>query len=113
MKIRALDKNWDWRWGHGFSDYASDSVGIAYSIKTKILSWYKDCFFDTEAGIDWKNLLGSKVSQKDIDSAVKKIVATEDGVTEITYFESGIQDRNYGCTVRFKTIYNETIEVKI
>lgn len=113
MRFRTLDNNWDFNFGKGVQDYATESMAIAYSIKTKILSWYKDCFFDMEEGVDWKNILGSKVSKGDADSAIKKIIVTEEGVTELVYFESSLDGRNYSCTARIKTVYNETIEVKI
>ncbi len=113
MRFRALDSNHDWLFGKGKQDYSSDALAIAYSIKTKILSWYRDCFFDMEKGVDWKNILGSKVSKDDADSAIKRIISTEEGVTELTFFESSMAGRVYTCAARLKTIYNETIEVKI
>lgn len=113
MKFRTLDSNHDWNFGKGIQDYASDSLAISYSIKTKILSWYRDCFFDMETGVDWKNILGSKVSKNDADSAIKQIVSTEEGVTDIVFFESSVANRIYTCTIRLKTIYQDTIEVKI
>lgn len=113
MKFRVLDSNWDWNYGRGIQDYASASLAIAYDIKTKILSWYRDCFFAMEDGIDWKNILGSKVSKEDADAAIKKIIATEDGVSELLFFDSSVEQRKYQCTARYKDIYGETIEVRI
>ena len=66
-----------------------------------------------EAGIDWKNILGSKTSKDDADSAIKDIIQTDPEVTELTFFESTIRDRIYTANMRFKTIYGETIEVRI
>ena len=54
MKFRTLDDNWDWNIGKGRQDFSSDSLAVAYSIKTKILSWYRDCFFNMETGIDFE-----------------------------------------------------------
>lgn len=113
MKVRALDNNWDWRFGQSKQCYATESLGCAYDIKQKILCWYNDCFFDMQEGIDYKNLLGSKGGKTRLDNSVKKIIITNPDVVEITYFESSVADREYRATVRFKTIYGETIEVKI
>ena len=113
MKFRTLDSNWDWRFGKGLSDYSDNSIAIAYDIKTKILSWLGDCFFYATAGIDWKNILGSKYQKDTLDSEIKKIIVNEYGVIEMSFFESYIENRKYGCTAKLKTIYNETIEVKI
>ena len=113
MKFRSLDGNWDWDFGKGLSSYAPDSMAIAYDVKSKILSWYGDCFFAAQDGIDWKNIIGTKDQKKKLDSNIKRILINQEGIIEITFFESEISDRKYHCRVGFKTIYNETIEVKI
>lgn len=113
MRVRALDENWDWRWGRSRQDYADASLGVAYDVKQKILCWYRDCFFDMTSGIDYKNLLGAKGTKDEIDASVKKIIITNPDIVEMTFFESSVTDRKYTATIRFKTIYNETIEVRI
>lgn len=113
MRTRTVDSNWDFNFGKGLNDYADDALGVAYTVKMKILSWYKDCFFEMDAGIDWKNILGSKVSKDEADRQIKDIINLEPEITELVYFDSSVTDRVYSATIRFKTIYNETIEVKI
>ncbi|MBQ0113351.1 MAG: hypothetical protein KBT03_09500 [Bacteroidales bacterium] len=113
MKFRTLDGNWDWNFGLGLGNYADNSIAVSYDLKSKILSWYGDCFFDTTAGIDWKNYLGSKNKKEQIDKAIKQIVISEPDVAELVYFDSTIENRTYLCDIKVKTIYGETIEVKI
>lgn len=113
MRVRALDENWDFKFGKSKQDYASESLATAYDVKQKILCWYNDCFFDMQYGIDYKNLLGSKGGKETLDNSVKKILMVQPDIVEITYFESSVMDRRYSLTARFKTVYNETIEVKI
>lgn len=113
MKTRTVDNSWDWNFGKGLADYADDALGVAYTVKMKILSWYKDCFFEMDSGIDWKNILGSKVSKEEADAQIKDIIQSEPEITELVYFDSSVTDRIYSATIRFKTIYNETIEVRI
>lgn len=113
MKFRSLDGNWDWNFGSGLSSYSPDSMAIAYDVKSKILSWYGDCFFAMNEGIDWKNILGTKNQKETLDGNIKQIIVNTDGIVELSFFESEITDRVYHCTAKFKTIYNETIEVKI
>jgi len=113
MKTRATDNNWDWRFGKSLQCYADNALGVAYTVKMKILSWFKDCFFEMDAGIDWKNILGSKTSKEQADTSIKEIIQTEPEITELTFFDSEVVDRVYTATIRFKTIYGETIEVKI
>ncbi len=113
MKTRTVDNNWDWRFGKGINDYADNALGVAYTVKMKVLSWYKDCFFAMEDGVDWKNVLGSKSTKEMADESIRDIIRAEPEITELVYFDSQIEDRKYTCTIRFKTIYGETIEVKI
>lgn len=113
MRVRALDENWDWKFGQSKQCYATESLGTAYDVKQKILCWFNDCFFDMQTGIDYKNLLGSKGGKEQLDNSVKKIIVTNPDIIEMTYFESSVTERNYTATIRFKTIYGETIEVRI
>lgn len=113
MRVRALDKNWDFQFGKSKQDYVSGSLATAYDVKQKILCWYNDCFFDMQAGIDYKNLLGSKGGKDKIDNSIKKILLVQPDIVEITHFESSVTNRKYSLTARLKTVYNETIEVKI
>ena len=113
MKTRTVDSNWDWRFGKGLQDYSVESLSVAYSVKMKVLSWIGDCFFDATAGIDWKNILGAKNTKEQADTSIRDIVLSDDEITELTYFDSEVVDRKYTCTMRFKTVYGETIEVKI
>lgn len=113
MKFRSLDGNWDWEFGKGKTSYSPDSIAIAYDVKSKILSWYGDCFFAMNEGIDWKNILGTKNQKETLDASIKQIIVDSDGVVELSFFESIIENRQYHCTAKFKTIYNETLEVKI
>lgn len=113
MLFRTLDENWDWQFGRGRNDYASDSLYVAFDLKTKILSWINDCFFSMSSGINWKKYLGGKIQKSEIDSAVKDQIIFTEQVAEIVYFESSVANRTYTCTARVKTIYGDTIEVKI
>lgn len=112
-RFRTLDSDWDFNFGKGKQDYASDSLAVSYRLKTKLLSWNRDCFFDAEAGIDWKNILGNKNVKSTADYAVRNVLATDEGVDEVEYFESSMSGRVYTCTARVKTIYGETIEVTL
>lgn len=113
MRVRALDNNWDWRFGRSRQDYAQKSLSSAYDVKQKSLCWYGDCFFDMLSGIDYKNLLGAKGGKDTLDQSLKKIIAVQPDIIELVFFESSIMNRKYTATIRFKTVYNETIEVKI
>lgn len=113
MKVRALDNKWDWKFGRSKQDYAQSSLSSAYDVKQKALCWYGDCFFDMLSGIDYKNLLGEKGGKETLDMSLKKIIAVQPDIIELVFFESSVANRKYTATIRFRTVYNETIEVKI
>lgn len=60
MRVRALSGSGDWTFGKGQNDYKTANAAIAQAIQSRLLSFLGDCFFDSGAGIDWFNLLGSK-----------------------------------------------------
>lgn len=60
MRVRALDATGDWEFGKGKNNYKADLAAVTQNIATRLRSFYKDCFFDLPAGIDWFNLLGAK-----------------------------------------------------
>ena len=77
MRFRVLDENWDWSFGRGQNDYASNSLAVSYDLKTKILSWLNDCFFDMDSGLNWQKFLGGKFQKAEIDSAIKNTIITQ------------------------------------
>ena len=112
MKIRNVNKNWDWRFGHSESDYVRDAYAVAVDIKMKLYEWYKDCFFALQNGIAWDIRLGSHNQQKLLDSDIYKIASEVDGVIKIFNFKSDVIERNYACTFDVYHIYStETIPV--
>jgi hypothetical protein len=60
MIVRALDSNGDWLFGKGRNDYRSGVLAIGQNIQTRLAMFLGDCFFATQTGIDWWNLLGGK-----------------------------------------------------
>lgn len=83
MSFRVLDGSGDWTFGSGLSNYATESNEVALNIKTRVLSFYRDCFFDLEAGIDYFNLLDYN-KQKDLEAAIQNVIMATDGVIQLT-----------------------------
>jgi hypothetical protein len=65
--VRALDAVGDWTYGAGKANYLRERKAIKQNISTRLYSFLGDCFFKTDAGIDWFNLLGAK----DVDAITK------------------------------------------
>ena len=112
MKIRALDTNNDWTFGKSL--FKRDNNAVAQSIKTKLQSWRGDCYFDLTAGVDWNNILGSKIKQLAI-ADIKRVIAQVTGVLTIDVNFDTIDNRNLTVSYTVTTIYDDIItdEVQI
>lgn len=58
MIVRNLDVNGDWTYGAGLNNYAQGQLAAQLIIRTRILSFLGDCFFDSGAGLNWLGYLG-------------------------------------------------------
>ncbi|MEZ5691201.1 MAG: hypothetical protein R3D71_06015 [Rickettsiales bacterium] len=103
MKIRGLDLNHDWLFGRGKNDYLLADSAIALNIKTRILSWVGDCFFDMTAGIDWINRLGKTKQRELLELDLRRIILTSEGVTGIISFNSQLIDRSFSAQYEVRT----------
>lgn len=105
MIIRALDSNKDWEFGKGKNNYKKDRDAIAQDINSRLYSFLGDCFFDTSAGIDWFNLLGSK-NQLQLNLAISATITNTAGVTGILQISSNINlNRNFTVIYKVQSIY--------
>ena len=79
MLTRAIDQDNDFTFGKGKQNYLSEQNAVGQNIKTRIQSFYQDCFFDLTAGIDWFNFLGSK-NISGLKNAIAKTIIGTTGV---------------------------------
>ena len=107
MKFRNLDTNGDWCLGKGKSDYVDQVKAIGLNIKTRILSWVGDCFFDTGAGIDWANRMGSKGQRELLELDLRRIILQSEGVTGIVSFSTNLTGREFSATYSVSTVYSK------
>ena len=113
MIFRALDENHDFMWGKGKSDFLTGNAAIGMNIKTRILSWVGDCFFDQNAGIDWWNRLGSKNQRALLELDLKRIILQSEGVTGIVAFQTNLMGRRFSASYTVNTIYTGEIDDEI
>ncbi len=73
MIVRGIDATGDWLFGKGLNDYLTGKAALSQEIRTRLMSFLGDCFFDKEAGIDWFNLLGSK-NQLSLQLAIRATI---------------------------------------
>ncbi len=99
MIVRALDVNGDWTYGKGRNDYLSGLPAIAQSIKTRLSSFFGDCFFNTTFGIDWFNLLGSK-NETGLLLSISAMILNTENVTGVLELSVNVDD-NRVITVHY------------
>ena len=107
MRVRAITSEREWTFGKGKQSYKIDDEAIAQNVQTRVLSFLGDCFFDTNAGIDWWNLLG--VGRRDdlLRSIQLTILGTE-GVVAINSVDYYTKDRMLVVTYDIKTVYSSS-----
>jgi hypothetical protein len=108
MIFRQLDTKGDWTFGKGLSSFAVENQALGLNIKTRVQSWFGDCFFDLEAGIDWINRLGSKNQKTLLDLDVRNVILQSEGVTGILEFNSTLINRNYVADFSIQTVYSQS-----
>ena len=113
MIIRNLDANHDWEFGFGLQNYIANDAAIGLNIETRLLSWLGDCFFDTGAGIDWANRLGSKNQLTLLRQDLMRIIAQSYGVTAILNFDTVLTGRAFTATYTVQTIFSAAYTASI
>lgn len=108
MTFRNLDTNHDWTFGSGKSNYVSQNQEIALNIKTRVLSFLGNCFFATDEGIDWFNLLDYRYQDR-LENAVQEVVIKTPGVTAINSIDIlTTADRQIRIAYDIQTIYSSS-----
>ena len=114
MRFRNLDTNGDWVFGKGRNSYVKDDKALMLNIKTRLLSFLGDCFFDVDAGIDWWNLLGEK-DVKRLAASVQRIILNSYGVKRIVKLDYSLNNRALSITASLEfldgAILTDTVEV--
>lgn len=111
MLFRSLTKDAsDWSFGAGLSDFTDRDKAIGLNIKTRLLSWVGDCFFDTRAGVDWVNRLGSKSQRQLLEQDLRRVILQSFGVTGITSFDTTLVGRSFSASFSVDTIYGQAYQ---
>ena len=118
MMIRALDANGDWTFGKGKSSYKRQQLALNQNLKTRLLEWKGDCFFDNEAGVDWKNRLAKADQASPLQEEIRVVILKTDGVAAVDNLDLVFDSisRNLTISYTIQTIYigepiSESIEI--
>lgn len=107
MIFRNLDENHDFTFGAGKANYTSGNKAIGLNIKTRLLSWVGDCFFDQTAGIDWVNRLGSKNQRTLLELDLRRVTLQSEGVTGLVSFDTILNKREFQAFFEVNTIFTQ------
>ncbi len=83
MRVAGIDSTGDWQFGRGRASYRIRSNMILQNVVTNLKCLVNDWFLDTEYGIDWYYLLGTKGTQDQIIRSVSAMTLATFGVREI------------------------------
>lgn len=110
MIVRELDKNHDWTFGRGKSNYLSKSDAIAQSVKTKLLSLKNDWFLNLKDGIGWFDYLEKNSNTQALEMECKSRILSVKGVVEITFFDIQLnsETRQLLIQVEYNDKYNQS-----
>jgi hypothetical protein len=108
MKFRQLSSDGDWTFGKGIGNYVIENDAVGLNVKTRLLSWVGDCFFDLGAGIDWVNRLGSKSQRAILELDLRTLILQTEGVTTVKNFSTQLVGRDFKATYDVETIYSQS-----
>lgn len=114
MRFRNIDENGDWVFGKGRNSYLMNNEALMMNIKTRLLSFLNDCFFDMDAGIDWWNFLGGK-DLKSLVASIQRIVLNSAQVKRIAELDYVLNNRRFSISLSVEfangQVLTDTVEV--
>lgn len=111
MTIRALNAQGDWLFGQSLNNYLSANAAVQEDIRTRLLCFIGDCFFDTIAGINWFGLIGGKDTLA-IQLAVSSVLLNTQNVTGILQLSIDLsEDRIFSISYQVQTTYSVTGDI--
>ena len=114
MIMRGITSSNDWIFGGGINSYFQGEQAIEANIKTKLLEWVGNCYFDLPAGIDWKNRLDIG-QQAALIVEIKNMVLNCFGVVSILQFQATFNGATRFDSVQMtlQTIYSRSAIIVI
>lgn len=113
MTFRNLDSDGDWTFGKGLNNYAKENQAIGLDIKTRLLSWLEDCFFDMQAGVNWKQRLGKPNQTLLLENDIRRIITQTENVTGINTLDIIVNGRSFTVSYDIETIYSKSFSDRV
>lgn len=113
MITRTVDSNNDWNFGKGKQDYRDEEHALSQNIKTRLMSFYNDCFFDLDTGVDWFTYLGSK-DLNGLKLAMSNIILATYGVEEIAELNLSVDvNRQLSIQYQVQSLWGEKLNSEL
>lgn len=107
MIFRALGTDNDWTFGKGKESYLFNQAAVAQNIRTRLLSFLNDCFFDMNAGVDWFLYFGTPGKNQEIILKSRAVILQSYGVVSVNSIDLNVNrvTRASVLTYNINTIY--------
>ena len=105
MTTREINEKREFMFGNGLLNYKVDMEELKQNIITTIRSFKNDCFFDLDAGIDWKTYLSNYGTEKEIKEDIIRNVKKIEGVVGVVNYNSFLENRKLVITMTVQSIY--------
>ena len=114
MKFRRLNKNHDWTFGNGTSNYADGNEAIMMNCKTRLLSFVSDWFLDQNQNIDWFTILGQKNNEETIRNEVERVCLNSEGIVNVVSIDI-VKSTNRSASIEIvvDTIFSEALKLGV
>jgi len=110
--VRAIDSTGDWLFGKSLNDYVSANAAVKQNIRTRLLEFLGDCFFNIAAGIDWLNLLSGSKSEFALNLSISSVILNTTNVTGILQLSIGLtSQRKISISYQVQTTYSITGDI--
>lgn len=89
MRVRRLDPNGDYSFGHGLSDFHVDTPdAVAQVAKTRLALWQGQWFLNLNEGMPWKTRVLGERTTTTRDPAIRARILGTPGVVGIDDYSS-------------------------
>ena len=100
MRVRAMDSNGDYLFGHSASNFLVNSpAAVAQLIQTALLLFQGEWFLDTSAGVPWFTQVAGNNSNTVYDPIIKQAILNVTGVLNIVSYSSSLNTATRVLTI--------------
>lgn len=107
--VRSIDSAGDWNFGKSLNNYLSQNDAVKQNIKTRLLEFLGNCFFNMTAGIDWLNFLGGTKNELALNLNISSVILNTQYVTGLLQLSISLtENRKFSVTYQVQTSYSLT-----